>query len=152
MYSDKVLEPAQSSSVGAGAVSVRAGQGPAAERGGAESEKCRQACDAYDDAHANYLESASMVSATMGDRNAAAAAALAGLAILTFASSTFVWVMGFIVAMGCGGLALLCQQMLTEARAKCHAAIQKMYMEYRFVRKESGNADNLPARPYQTCP
>jgi hypothetical protein len=115
------------------------------------SDKLATTCEAYDMAHAEYLESAGSVTAARGDRNAAGAASLVGLVVLALSSSSTVWGLGLLVALGAGALAVRQQLSLQEARDRCQTAIQKMYMEYRVAKKESGKSDLLPDRPAQAC-
>jgi hypothetical protein len=128
------------------ALSVRKPEAPRP----AETDKCGRACDAYDTAHAAYLESAGAVSSASGDRNASGAAALAGLAILTFAGTNFVWGAALMVVLACGALAVRQQLALNAARDACQTAIQNMYMEYRQAKKACAGADCAP-RPDQAC-
>jgi hypothetical protein len=117
-----------------------------------EIDRCKRACEAYDTAHAEFLDAFGSVTQARGNRNAAGGAGLAGLAILTMAGSTFLWGMAFVIAAGCCALAVREQFLLNGARNRCQAAIQVMYIEYGSAKKECVNGDCLPPRPDQTCP
>lgn len=114
------------------------------------SDKGDKAAEAYGMAHAEYLESFGGTTAARVDRNASAAAALAGLAIMAFASATLVWGLALVVVLGCGALAVRQQLQLVDSRNRCQTAIQKMYMEFRIFDKETGGPTRPPERPTQT--
>lgn len=152
MYSDKTLDVTQTggSPTHAEAISAHAARNYRAET--PPSDKLAKASEAYDLAHAEFLESSGSVTSARSDRNAAVAAAVASLAIIALASSPLVWGVALVAALGSGALAGRLQLSLQEARERCQTAIQKMYLEYRVGKKESGQSDLLPERPGQVCP
>lgn len=151
MYSDKTLDVTGTSGpTRAETIATLAARKPPA--GAATSDNLVKACEAYDLAHAEYLESAGSVTSARNDRNIGIAASLAALAIMALASSSLVWGLALVVALGAGALAFRQQLSLQEARERCQTAIQKMYLEYRVGKKESGQRDFLPERPGQPCP
>jgi hypothetical protein len=152
MYSDKTLDAAEipASSMRAETIAALVARKSKAET--PLSDKLAKACEAYDLAHAEHLESSGSVTAARGDRNAAVAAALAGLAIMSVSTGSLVWGLALVAVLGSGALAVRHQISLHEARERCQTAIQKMYLEYRVAKKESGQNDSLPSRPDQVCP
>src|SRR5262245_61397852 len=75
---------------------------------------------------AEYLELVGRVRAATRARNATTAAMMAGLIILTMATTTTGLITALIITVGFGTLAALQQIALREARDKCQAAIQKI--------------------------
>lgn len=148
MYSDKLSESVRDA---ASPVRTETMARLAVRESAATRDNRDRAFDAYDTAHAEYLESVGAITGATSDRNATTAAALAGLAILSVAGTTLPWVLALLVTVACGALAVRRQLQLIEAREQCQTAIQKMYLEYR-VAKERGNADSIPERPALTCP
>jgi len=115
-------------------------------------DRCRRACQAYEAAHAEFLESFGSVTGAKNNRNAAGTAALAALAVLAMANASLAWGIALIVTLGCSAFAFREQMLLNEARSRCQTSIQAMFLEHRTAKKECPDADGVPLPPVRTCP